>query len=67
MTNEELIEKLKEAASDLSYYNAAEGDSWSKERLARQQARENLAKYHSECILAGLDPSEILKDGHYLL
>jgi hypothetical protein len=67
MTNEELIEKLKDAAGNLSYYNAAEGDDWRKEHGARQLARNALAEIHAKCTLAGIDTTEVLSKGHYLL
>ncbi len=38
-SNESLLQELHDAASDLSYYNAAEGDTYRWEAPARAKAR----------------------------
>ena len=39
MTDDELLAAMKDAATDLSYYNAAEGDCYSAERNGRAVAQ----------------------------
>lgn len=62
-----LIQELKDAASDLSYYNAAEGDSYRAEAAPRAAARARLEEAREKCRAEGIDPSEALKGGSYLL
>lgn len=39
-TNEQLLDAMKTTAGDLSYYNAAEGDQWERERNLRGKAHD---------------------------
>ncbi len=64
---EEMIEQLKKAASELSYYNAAEGTCWSQEYGARGIAKEEYNKIKQQCIEVGIDVNKIIKDGGYLV
>ena len=64
---EELIERFKKAASELSYYNAAEGTCWSQEYGARGIAKEEYNKIKEQCIEAGIDIVKIIKEGGYLV
>lgn len=61
MTNEELIEQLEKAASNLSYFNAAEGDSWNKEREARLTAYAEFCRVRELCEIANIDIKPILR------
>lgn len=54
MSNDILILRLKDAASRVSYFNAAEG-SWSAETQARNAARAELDAAREACIKAGID------------
>lgn len=60
-SNDVLIADLKEAASELSYFNAAEGDSWRKERESRQLALARFNEIKDHCIIAGIDVKPILQ------
>ena len=64
---DELIERFKKAASELSYYNAAEGTCWSQEYGARGIAKEEYNKIKEQCIEAGIDIVKIIKEGGYLV
>lgn len=62
-----LIEELKEAAANLSYYNAAEGDCWKQEAGGRAAANTRYQKAGKACFEAGIDPNEVLAGGGYLV
>lgn len=62
---EQLITELKEAASTLSYYNAAEGNSYNNEHDRRQSARDRFSFAKTRCHAAGIDVDPILT--HYLV
>jgi hypothetical protein len=64
---EALIAKLKQAASNLSHYNAAEGDSWYRERDARMVAQAEFSACKKECDAVGINVLEILHNGNYLV
>lgn len=38
-SNESLLQELHDAAAELSYFNAAEGDNWYREQGARSKAQ----------------------------
>lgn len=50
LTNEQLIEAYKDKAADMSYWNAAEGQSWYQEAMARQTCQSELNKIRQEII-----------------
>lgn len=56
-----LIARLKNAAGNLSYFNAAEGKSWADERLARAEALEDYKQAVIACELIGIDIAPIIK------
>ena len=62
--DEELIKELKEAASNLSYYNAAEGSSWSKEVEGRAKASARWNEIRKTCRDAGVNIKEVLGSGY---
>ena len=64
---DELIEKLKSVARELSYYNAAEGSCYSQEWGARRIVKEEYNKIKQQCIEVGIDVNKIIKDGGYLV
>lgn len=64
---DELIEKLKSAARELSYYNSAEDCCWAQEWGARRIAKEEYKKIKQQCIEVGIDVNKIIKDEGYLV
>ena len=64
-SNEELILALKEAASRLSYFNAAEGDQWAKERDARRAAHTTFYTMKEIAMERGIYDQDQFK--HYLV
>lgn len=59
---EKLIERLKKAACDLSFYNAAEGGMWREEANGRALARAEFEKVLTDCKKAGINTDEITKN-----
>ena len=53
-SNESLIQELHDAANDLSYYNAAEGDTYRYEATARSQAQKRWNALVNEAIQRGI-------------
>jgi hypothetical protein len=64
-TNEELLQATKEAASLLSFYNAAEGDNWERERTARSVAHAKFYNLKEICMERGIYNPEDFK--HFLV
>ena len=62
MTDEEVLDQYDSARSDMSYYNAAEGN-WSQETNARNAARAYLNDVWAEITKRSLTP----RQGNYLL
>jgi len=60
-TKEQLIKEYSEAAGSVSFYNAAEGSSWSKEREGRSKAYAALKAICAECEAAGITNDELPK------
>ena len=59
------IELWKQCAIDLSYYNAAEGDSWDKEKVNRHACQKT---YDKLCIVLGDElVSKLKSEGNYLV
>ena len=54
-TDEELITLWHKCASDMSYLNAAEGESWYKERPMREACKKELASITEEIYARGMD------------
>ncbi len=54
-SNEDLTELYKKKASELSYYNAAENESWYKERFMREHCRLMLAEIRTELQVRGVE------------
>ena len=61
----EAIKEWKEAASNLSYFNAAEGDNWRREAKARSEAKAKLDKLSDE--LGSEIVARLKSEGNYLL
>ena len=61
----EAIKEWKEAASNMSYYNAAEGDNWRRESKARSEARAKLDRLSDE--LGSEIVDRLKSEGNYLL
>ena len=53
-SNESLLQALHDAASDLSYYNAAEGDTYRYESGARSAAQKRWNALVNEAIQRGI-------------
>ena len=53
-TDDELTQLWHKQARDMSYLNAAEGESWYKERVAREACALKLSKLRIEISLRGL-------------
>lgn len=66
MGNQHLILKTREAANNLSFYNAAEGSSWRKETAARNKASIAFNLYAGECRVRGIDWRERLSNGRLM-
>lgn len=54
-TNEELLSLYKSKSQDMMYYQCAEGESWSRERIAREKCKAELAQIAEEVYVRGLD------------
>ena len=55
-----------DAAMRLSYYNAAEGDTWRDEQGLRRRAEEDWKTFRDQLLLMGLY-DEFMNQGNYLL
>ena|SRR5210317_960949 len=66
-TRVEVIRMWRKAASDLSYYNAAEGDAWRKESSARMVAAAALGKASDLAKLYEIPYEELRGEGCYLI
>lgn len=55
MTDQELLDAYVKAANDLSYYNAAEGDSYWSESSARNASRAKYTEIKLSVIARGLE------------
>lgn len=66
---DELFKKLDDAAGSMSYYNAAEGDSWYTEKTQREQAQKDFyAAVNAFIAKYGVDATrEVLGSGRYLI
>lgn len=51
----------------MSRYNAAEGQTWTKETKARQECRQALRMQGLQLLQMGIDPDEIKKQDSYLV
>ena len=63
MNDEELIAATREAAHKLSYYNAAEGQSYRDETQARGKAHTNFHRLKKQCEMRSIDWKEYDEDG----
>lgn len=63
LTDDELLFESDEVRSNVSYYNAAEGDNWYREAEAREKAKQYLSEVWKEVQKRGLSP----RPGNYLL
>lgn len=54
-TDEQLIEQWHKQAREMSYYNAAEGESWYRERAMRDACKQKLAEVTEEIYNRGMD------------
>ena len=61
-TDEELITLWHKQARELSHYQAAEGESWYRERPMRESCKQKLALVTEEIYSRGMD----LPKGNYL-
>ena len=62
-TNEEMVELYKKQANKMSFYHAAEGQSWYAEATERQVCQSELKAIREEFIARSLD----LPQGSWLL
>lgn len=63
---EQLVDQWKRLAGNMSYFNAAEGPSWSQESEARSSCGKKLKETTKELEALGVDVEELAK-GPYLL
>ena len=56
---DEIKEKFVECCGSLSYYNAAEGGSWSNERSGREKCREELRELAQKLLKHDVTKEEI--------
>lgn len=61
-TDEELLSLYKSKSQDMMYHQCAEGESWYRERLARESCKSELAMIAKEVYIRGLD----ILTGNYL-
>lgn len=61
------MEKFKELLLRVSYFNAAEGSNWARERKARIEATEELRAEYRRLKDLGQDPIKVLNEGKYLV
>lgn len=64
---EVMAENFKKLLLQMSRYNAAEGQTWTKETKARQECRQALRMQGLQLLQMGIDPDEIKKQGSYLV
>ena len=64
ITDAELVTLWHKRASDMSYLNAAEGESWYKERPLRESCKKELALLTEEIYSRGMD---LPSGGNYLV
>ena len=64
LTNTELLNLLHEAASNLSYFNAAEGDVWRAESGSRAAAQKHWNYLVNQAIERGIYNPEEFKKGY---
>ena len=62
-TNEEMVELYKKQANKMSFFNAAEGQSWYAEATERQACQSELKNIREEFIARNLD----LPNGNWLM
>lgn len=62
-TDEDLLSLYKSKSQDMMYYQCAEGESWYRERLARESCKASLAQIAEEVYARGLD----IPKGNYLV
>ena len=62
-TNEELLFLHKSKSQDMMYYQCAEGESWYRERIARESCKAEIAMIADEIYARGLD----IPKGQYLI
>ena len=55
LSDDDILELYKKKATSLSFYNAAEGQSWYQERSAREQCRSEFKEVVSEIKKRGLE------------
>lgn len=67
MKLEEMVQEWKEAAGAMSYYNAAEGPSWSYETEERNKCRKYLGELTEKLTKHGVDVEELKRSGNYLI
>lgn len=63
MSDEQLLEAYKAKADDMSYFNAADGQSWYQEAAARGKCQEEFAKISEEIKKRGM----VLPSGSWLI
>ena len=62
-TDEQMLELYRKSASEMSFYNCAEGESWYKERFMREHCRLMLAEIRAELQVRNLE----IPVGNYLI
>ena len=62
ITDEQLITLYHKQAREMSFFNAAEGESWYRERPTRESCKKELASITEEIYARGMD----LPKGNYL-
>ena len=63
ISDEQLVALYHKQASEMSFFNAAEGESWYKERPMREACKKELALLTEEIYARGMD----LPKGNYLV
>lgn len=63
LSDDDVLELYKKKASSLSFYNAAEGQSWYEERSAREQCKKEFTEVAEELDKRGLETPS----GNYLI
>jgi len=54
-TDEQMLELYRKSASEMSFYNCAEGESWYRERPLRESCKKELALLTEEIYARGMD------------
>ena len=59
------MNRLSDLLGSVSYYNAAEGEMWHKERVQREASRDRLREYLSTKTVAEVKAEWPMDEGHF--